>query len=284
MLVININKLEGADMFKIIRESFSITNNYIIIATPLILFSLITSLYMIFSGHGSNLGLIFSVVLFCLMVAAFLSGWFFMIVKAVQEPDGKSSLLSEFPAGVGEYFVPILGFLFNTFIISSVIIIGAFLFGKKFIGNAGITANELSAAFASVEAMKSFASSLSDEQLMKINQWNLLLFSTMIFNYFILMFYAPTMFFKRKNPFVALWLSIRDLFSARFFKNVGLFCLIFVTYMILSAFNALFGSNIIVHFILTLINFYYVTYVAILIFNYYYANFAKIGSNVDKVV
>ena len=271
-------------MFNIIRESFKITNNYIMIATPLILFSLISSLYLIFSGHNSSIGIIVTVILFILMLAAFLSGWFHMVTKAVKEPDGKNSLLPEFTAGVGEYFIPITGFMFNIFIISMVLIIGAILLGKKFIGSAGISSAELVNAMANVETMKSFASSLSDEQLLKINQWNILLFSTMIFNYFIFIFYAPAMFFKRKNPFIALWLSIKDIFSAKFFKNVGLFFMIFVTYLLLSALNALFGSNIIAHFILTLINFYYATYIVVFVFNYYYSNYAKIGSAIDKMV
>ena len=271
-------------MFKIIKESFEITNNYIVIATPLILFSLISSLYLIFSGQGAAFALIFSVILFFLMLAAFLSGWFYMVSKAVKEPDGKSSLLPEFTSGVGEYFMPIIGLLVNTFIISIIFIISAFVIGKKFIGSAGIPSTEIFSALSSVEAMKNFAASLSDEQLTKINQWNFLIFITMIFNYFILIFYAPAMFFKKKNPFVALWLSIKDLFSAKFFKNIGLFFIIFATYMLLSILNALFGSNIIMHFLFTLINFYYFTYIIILVFNYYYSNYAKIGSTIDKTV
>jgi len=271
-------------MFNIIRESFKITNNYIIIATPLILFSLISGLYLIFSGHGSSLNIIFTIILFFSMLAAFLAGWFYMVTKAVKEPEGKENLLSEFTAGVGEYFLPIIGFLFNTIVITIAIIIGAIFIGKKLIGSVGVTSSEVTAALASVEAMKTFVASLSEEQLLKINQWNIILFLTMIFNYFIFMFYAPTMFFKQKNPFISLLISIRDLFSRKVFKNIGLFSIIFITYMILSALNALFGANIIVHFVLTLVNFYYVTFIAVLVFNYYYSNYAKIGSTIDKMV
>ena len=271
-------------MFKVIKESFGITNNYIVIATPLILFSLISSLYLIFSGHGSAIATAFSVILFLMMLTAFLSGWFYMVMKAVKEPDGKNSLLPEFMSGVGEYFLPIIGFLFNTFVISMFFIIGMLILGKKLIGAVGIPSAEIVSALSSVETMKNFAASLTDEQLTKINQWNILIFATMIINYFIFTFYAPAMYFKRKNPFVALWLSVKDLLSAKFFKNAALFVMIFITYMFLSALNALFGSNIIVHFVLTLVNFYYATYVVVLVFNYYYSNYAKIGSAVDETV
>ena len=169
-------------MFKIIRESFKITNSYIIIATPLILFSLISSLYLFFSGHGSNLGLTISLFLFFLMLAAFLSGWFQMITTAVKEPDGKEPLLSEFTSGVGEYFIPIIGFMFNIIFISLAFIIGAILIGKKFIGAIGVPSSEVVSAMANIDTMKAFAASLSSEQLMKISLWNTLLFLTMIFN------------------------------------------------------------------------------------------------------
>ena len=71
-------------MFKTIRESFKITNGNIVIATPLIFFSLISSLYMIFSAAGNKIGIIFSVILFFLMFGAFLSGWIYIIIRAVK--------------------------------------------------------------------------------------------------------------------------------------------------------------------------------------------------------
>ena len=271
-------------MFKILKESLRITNNNIIIATPLILFSLLSSLYLIFSGHGSSIGMLLTVLLFFLMLAAFLAGWFYVVTVTVKDPYGKGSFGSEFMSGVGEYFLPIIGFLFNTFVITMVMIVCAFLLGKKFIGSPGVSSSQIIEAMTTVEAMKTFASSLSAEQLVKINQWNLLVFFTMIFNYFIFMFYAPAMYFKKKNPFIALCLSIRDLFSAKFFGNLGLFFMIFVSYMLLSAFNALLGSNLFVHFLLTIINFYYATLIVVFVFNYYYSNYAKIGSNIDKMV
>ena len=43
-----------------------------------------------------------------MMMAAFLSGWFYMVTKAVENPEGKENLIPEFASGVGEYFLPIL--------------------------------------------------------------------------------------------------------------------------------------------------------------------------------
>lgn len=271
-------------MFNIIRDSFKITNNYIIIATPLILFSLISGLYLYFSGHGSVFSLLSSMILFFLMLTVFFAGWFFMVTKAVKESITQESLIQEFIGGIGEYFLPILGFLFNILILSTILIIAAFVLGKKFIGSPGVSSTQIMNAMQNISTMTAFAESLTKEQLIKINQWNILLFATMVFNYFIFIFYAPAMYFKQKNPYIALWLAIKDLFSTKFFKNIGLFFMIFISYMLLSAISTLFGSNVIAHFILTLANFYYVTFIVILIFNYYYSNYAKIGSTIDKMV
>ena len=272
-------------MFNIIRESFKITNGNIILATPLIFFSLISSLYLIFSSGGNSIGIVLSGILFFLMLGAFLSGWFMMIIKAIKYPEIEDNkLIAEFPAGVGEYFLSVVIMVINIIIISSIIAILMFIVGKKYIGGFGISLMQLSQATANVEAMKTFVNSLSQEQLLKVNAWNLLLFFSMVINYFILMFYPAAIFYKKKNPFTALWCSIKDTFGHRFFKNIALFLLIFVSYTILSTITVLFGQNIIIHFILTLINFYYITYISVLIFNYYYSNFAKIGSNIDTTI
>ena len=272
-------------MFKTVRESFKITNDNIIIATPLILFSLISGLYLIFSSNGTKLGLFFAVILFSLMTGAFISGWFFMIKKAVKEPDIESGqLFSEFPSGVGEYFLSALGIIFQIIILSSIIMFAAFLAGKKFIGAPGVSYEQFSQAVVSVESMKTFVGSLSQEQLIKINNWNLIMFFAMIINSFVLMLYPAVVFFKKKNPFIALFITFKDTFGHRFFKNTGLFILIFVLYMFVSLCSMFAGNNVILHFIVTLVNFYYATFTGVLIFNYYYSNFIKIGSNIDTVV
>ena len=147
--------------------------------------------------------------------------------------------------------------------------------GMHFIGNIGIQAEDFSKAMESASALKAFLMSLSDEQLFKLNAWNLLLFGTMSVTYFLIMFYPPALFYKNKNPLKAYFYSFKDLFGRKFFKNIALFLALFVSYFILSILTAIFGMNIITHFIFTLINFYYLIFIAVLVFNYYYTNFVK---------
>lgn len=273
-------------MLNSLKKSFGLTNKYIILATPLILFSLISSLYILFSLGGNLLSLIIAFSLFVLMLAAFLSGWFYMIKSCVQEPenDDVNALIKEFPAGVGEYFLPILGLVFIIFLLSALMLLGSYIAGMKLIGNIGINSASMSAALQSTVALKSFLMSLSDEQLFRLNAWNLLLFLSMAIEYFLIMFYLPVLFFKSKNPLKALFINFKDLFSRKFFSNVGLYLLFLVSYCMLSLLSTISSINPITHFIFTLVNFYYLVFIAVLLLTYYYYNYIKIGGKFDETV
>ena len=266
-------------MLSYIKDSFQLTNKYIILATPLILFSLLSSLYILFSVGGNLLSLLIALLLFGLMVGAFLSGWFFMIKTCVTNPEQEDPnvLLKELPAGVGEYLLPVLGLMVNTVVISVLLILVSYFVGMKLIGDIGITPEALTKGMESFTAMKAFLGSLTQEQMFKLNAWNMLLFFTMSVTYFLIMFYSPALFFKEKNPFKAYFVSLKDLFSKKFFTNFGLFLILFVSYFILSILTTLFGANVVMHFIFTLINFYYLVFVAVMVYNYYYKNFVQIN-------
>lgn len=75
-------------MLNCIKESFNLTNKYIILATPLILFSLLSSLYILFSLGGNLVSLLIALVLFILMLAAFISGWSFMLKPVYRSGTG----------------------------------------------------------------------------------------------------------------------------------------------------------------------------------------------------
>ena len=272
-------------MLAIIKNSFNLTNKFIVLATPLIFFSLLSGLYLLFSGKGNLLNISIAFILYYFMLAAFLSGWFVMITKCIKNTDeNPNSLILEFPSGVGEYFLPTVLMLLNSFIIALVFMVIAFLTGKYFIGSVGISNIELSNAMISQETLKTFLSSLSNEQLIKLNLWNITILAFLSLYYFFIMFYSPTLFFVEKNPIKSLFLSIKCLFKRHFFKNIVLFMFIGTSYIIISLLSAFSGTNIIVHFFVTLLNFYYIVYIAVLVYNYYYVNYAKIGSTIDTSV
>jgi hypothetical protein len=111
----------------------------------------------------------------------------------------------------------------------------------------------------------------------------MLILGTITFIYFITFLYLPSLFLKNKNPFIAFFISLKDTFSKNFFKTLGIFALIFILNFIISILSGIFGANTIIHFLLTLANFYFITLVGVGVFYYYYQNFVKsyIGQNVD---
>lgn len=270
------------------KKVFELTNRYIVLGTPLILFSLLSSVYIALSAHGALINLIIAFVLFGLMTAAFVAGWFNMVKLAAidPEPDNPNSLFKYFTSGVGEYFLPSLGVLINVIFVSVLFLIIAVFAGIKLIGDPGISPEALNAAVQTPEALKVFLSSLTQEQLIKINAWNLLLLVTMASTYFLEILYLPAMFFKNKNPFIAFFISLKDLFSRKFVRTLGVYLLIFVINFIISILAALFMGNVIAHFLITLANFYFVTCASVGVFYYYNNNFVKshIGQNIDTSV
>ena len=273
-------------MFNIIKESASLTNKFLILATPLILFSLISTIYLALSSGGTYLGMFISMVLFFLMFCVFISGWLYMVSICVKNKDEEScnGLIKHFVSGVGEYFFPTIGMVLISCIIGTVLFIIATIIGYKFIGVPNIPLSEFSAAIVSVDSMQKFLESLNHDQLIKINFWNLLLFLTAAVSYNIILFYPAALFFKSKNPLKAFIYSQKDLLSRKFFTNIGLYLMLFIAYFVISIFVTLGRANLVLYFCFTLINFYFIVYASVLIFNYYYTNFAKKGSNIDTIV
>ena len=266
---------------------FELTNKYMVLATPLILFSLISNLYVAISSQGRIINLLIAIVLLLLMTSAFIAGWFSMVKNAIIQPEREdtNSLMKNFIPGVGEYFVPSVVVVINAFVILGLFLLIAYCVGMKFIGDIGISSESFSKAMESTPALKAFLLSLTKEQIIKMNQWNLLLLGTMVLSNFIIIFYLPVVFFKERNPFKALFLSVADLFKKKFITTFGIGVLIFVIYFVISILMAMFAGNIILHFLVTLANFYFIMLVSVGIFYYYYHNFVKsLGQNVDVEV
>lgn len=268
------------------RKVFSLTNKYIVLATPLILYTLFSSVYLaVASSGGKILNLIFAFALFLLMTGAFIAGWFYMIKTAISEPEKEdpNSLFKEFFSGVGEYFLPSVGSIFVILVISTLMLMLSYTIGLQKIGDPGVSAEALSNALQNSSALKAFMLSLTKEQLIKINLWNILILGTMTLNSFLFILYIPTLFYKNKNPFFAFFISLKDLFSKHILKTLGIFLLILVLNFIISILSTVFATNTIIHFSITLLNFYFIVLIGVGIFYYYYKTFIenKIGQNID---
>lgn len=262
-------------MLKTIKESFHLSNKYIILATPLILFSLLSTLYLAYGNNSSLQGALFTLLLFFLMLSAFISGWFYMVKKAVVgfREENPNLLIKEFVAGVGEYFLSSLGYVVIVLFAIIILLIIDYIVGMKLIGDIGVKYEYLSKALVNTSELKSFLLSLSVEQIEKLNKWNVLVFASLILYYLGIMFYMPALFFNSKNPIVAAFVSLKHLFSKYIIKNIALFTFVLGTYLLLSILTTISSINPILSFVFTLINFYYVVFAMLLINKFYYQTY-----------
>lgn len=271
-----------------LKNVFNLTNRYIILATPLIIYSLVSNLYAMFSASGKLINLLFALVLLSLMSGAFLAGWFVMVKKAVADeyPNNPNLLIKDFMQGVGEYFLPTMGGIICMTVFSTILLALAFILGNHFIGDIGVTSTQLLNAMTSSENLKTFLTSLSVEQIAKINQWNLLILFTMFLNSFLLIFYFPAIFYKNKNPLIALFINLKNIFSKKFFIILGATVIIAFLYLFISVLSALMLQNIFLHFLITLLGFYLTIALVIWIFDFYNRNFvlSHLGQNIDETV
>lgn len=260
------------------KAIFNITNRYIILTTPLILYTLVSSIYFAVSAYNTKfVNLLIAMIILMLITVTFLSGWFNMIKNAILDPQREdvNALIKEFPAGVGEYFLSILGSSFLILFLTIITLLTAYFCGIKIIGDIGITPDAFSKALENTTQLKMFLQTLTKDQLIKINLWNMLIIVSMTLEYFLIFLYMPTIFFKTKNAFKAFFISLKDLFSKHLAKTTGIFLLIFIINFFISIISAIFGSNTFIHFCITLLNFYFITIVAVGIFYYYFKTFIK---------
>ena len=275
-------------MIKYFSKAFKITNDNIILTTPLLLFLILFIFYIgvvrVFSGNLLYSTLI-TVTAFS-MLSAFFAGWFFMIKKAIEldkqkfdseDSKAKSSfgLIKEIPRGVGEYFLPFVGGLIFYGLLVLLFMFLTYKAGLFFIGKLSLSPEDLRAALSSHAQMKAFISSLSVKELVKLNEWDFLIMTVMTFFSFMTMFWVPEIINKTKNVFLALFKSIRFIFK-NFLSAIILFVYISAVNFLISLFSSLASINPILHFFATLIYFYFVVYIVVLIFLYYDNESAKV--------
>lgn len=284
-------------MIKYFKRAFKITNENIILTTPLILFLFLLSIYLEVARNApaTLLSMILLMVTTLFMLSAFFAGWFNMVKKAIdldkqQLPDeerAKASfgLLKELPAGLGEYFLPFVGGIILYFLLFMVLSLISYKIGAHFLGKIDLTQNELRMILNSSDA-KMLISSIPSAKLAKLEIWYLLFLAVMTIHYFITMFLAPEIVINSKNPVIALGRSIGFVFK-NFLRVVVLFLYVNVVSFAASlAINGIMLLHFIPNFITALVSmllyFYFIVYVIVLVFLYYDSETAEkieIGEN-----
>jgi len=268
-------------MIKYFQKAFKITNDNIILTTPLVLFLFLLSIYMgvVQNAPASVTTSILLLATILFMVSAFFAGWFHMVKKAVDldkkefsadDEKAKASfgLLKEIPVGVGEYFFTFIGAVILYVGLILVLLFASYQLGLHFIGNVGIDIAHLRMAFTSSEAMKSLVTSMTSDQLIKLNAWNILFLAVTSVYSFLTMLWPAQIVTGTKNPFVALFKSIKALFKKPL-SSIVLFLYVSFVNFVVSFINAFATMNPILYFVSMLLYFYFVVYVVVLVFLYY---------------
>lgn len=285
-------------MIKYFKNAFKITNQNIILTTPLILFLFLLSIYLEVARNApaNILSMVLLLVTTLFMLAAFFAGWFNMVKKAVElekqqflaeEERAKASfrLLKELPVGVGEYFLSFIGGIILYFLLFMVLSLISYKIGVHFLGQIDLTQNELRMILNSTDA-RMVISSIPAAKLAKLEIWYLMFLVVLTIHYFITMFLAPEIVTGSKNPIIAFGRSVTFLFK-NFLSAVVLFLYVnvvsFGASLLINGIMLLhFIPNFITALVSMLLYFYFIVYVIVLVFLYYDSETAEkdeIGEN-----
>lgn len=274
-------------MFKLFKDAIKVTNDNIILATPLILFMWILSLYVGFSKMSVNSLpiLLLSCITVVCMTAAFFGGWFYMVKKAIKlsketfvlESDKARetfNLIKKIPAGIGKYFWSFLGLILLSIFILSVVMPLVMKLSLLIVGPLGLDTSLMKDAVSSADGMKAFIDSLSSEQIIKLFKIELIFVGfSAIFSY-LFMLWIPEIIYSTKNPFMAIFKSIAKVFKKPW-KLLKLFIFTWVLNLVLSFANTFSIINPIIYFIMMVLYFYFIVYLVVLLFLYYDREFTE---------
>ena len=236
-------------------DAFKILNKNIILATPLVVFTLFLSIYvgMTPSSGASIAGTLFLLVMLWLMFGAFFAGWFYMVKEAISQKENDLSLLSKFPTGVGNHFVQFLLMLLVFAVLFVIAIIVTYKIGMAHIGSLGISIEAFKDSLTNAETLKNFMMSLTTEQLTKLNQWNLLSLCASSLLTFLLLLWAPeAIYSESKNPFLTLGKSLIKLVK-KLHLSVLLFFYVTMLNMVISLLITFSMSNTVLYMIATIV-------------------------------
>ncbi len=268
-------------MFKLFKDTFKSTNEGIILATPLILFLWVITLYISYSKEVVDTipEMILSGITMLFMFSAFCSGWFYMVKKCVEfskknfildEDKAHESLklIQALPIGIGKYFLKYVGvcvmFLGMAMLIASI----TYSITVPFIQQMNFSLEQMSTVINSAQEATNFISTMPTDKMLILFKLNMILLGiTSVFS-FLLMLWMPEIIYTKRNPFIALFTSIKKLF-VKFRKSIVLFIYISLCQFIISYLSTFALLHPIAYMIMMIVYFYFIVYIVVLIFSYY---------------
>lgn len=278
-------------MFKLFKSSFKITNDCIILATPLIIFLSIIGWYfnyaMIAVDNIQKLSL--GIVTLLVMASGFSAAWFYMTKKTLRvaaktfvlEKDRAKEfreLLLSLPKGIGRLFLPFLGVISLSAVIYGLLLCGVTILVAKYIGTIDSDLLDPSNLLLSSKELTNEIMDLSLNEIIVINSWYILVVLGSTVLSFFGMLWIPEVVYGEKNPFKALIISIRKIITT-FPKSLVLFIYINILLFFSSILNTLLMLHPVAYFIVLLLYYYLIIYIVVLLFTYYEQTFIKDEQN-----
>ena len=272
-----------------IKKAFDITKKNIILIQPLVLFLIIftfttSALFQLVHKITYIVFLTTNILLF----TAFLSGWFYMIKKAIEfnkrvengeykndkeEAEASLALGKEFFPGVGDFFPAITFTMLCYVTVYFLLIFVGYKSGMIFLPSPDINWNEFNAAANSTPLeMHQYVASLTYDQLKAINMWIFYIGGIISTFTFLTIFLFPAVFDKKEQYFFVPFSAFnRNLvfICKNFLGSLGILVFLFLLQLLFSFFSLIFSINIVLSIIGLILSFYYATYAVVLIFLYY---------------
>lgn len=272
-------------MLKLFKNNFKTTNDCIILATPLIIFLSILGWYFNYASDSvDNIPkLLLAIVTLLVMTSGFLSAWFYMTKKTLKlankvfifDKDRAKAfweLLLSLPKGIGRLFVPFLGVVSISGVTLGFVIYIVTILVAKYIGTISLDLiNSNNILISSKELMNEIID-LPRNEIIVINCWYLAVSSIITLLSYITMLWIPEIVYGEKNPFIALFYSIKKLIIT-FPKSLFLFIYINILMIVSSILNTLLMFNPISYFLVLLLYYYLIVYIVVLLFTYYEQTF-----------
>ena len=272
-------------MLKLIKNSFIITNDCIILAVPLIVFLSILGWYWNYSVDAINTipKFILACITMLVMSSGFVAAWLYMTKKTIElskkvfvfdkdRAKALAKLVTALPKGLGKLFLPIIG------VISTYILIALILFSiinfilANTIGSFDFSNIDFTTLFLSTESIYEEIKLLSDNEILNLNLFYLLTIVGLTIISFLTMLWIPEIIYNEKNSYKALYFSIKKIFST-FKSSLLLFVYIYTLIILITILNTLLMFNPFLYFFVLLLYYYFLVYIVVLLFSYYEQKF-----------
>ena len=127
---------------------------------------------------------------------------------------------------------------------------------------------QMSTVINSAQEATNFISTMPTDKMLILFKLNMILLGiTSVFS-FLLMLWMPEIIYTKRNPFIALFTSIKKLF-VKFRKSIVLFIYISLCQFIISYLSTFALLHPIAYMIMMIVYFYFIVYIVVLIFSYY---------------